>query len=63
MKTSIFAMMIAAVAMMASCGNKATEENIDEPVEIIEHEVEVEETPEIDEFSEVPFDSEEEVEQ
>jgi hypothetical protein len=49
MKKTIFAMMIAATAFMASCGNKTTEE-----VEVIETPVE-EVTPEV--IEEVPVDT------
>jgi len=49
MKKTIFAMMIAATAFMASCGNKATEE-----VEVVETPVE-EVAPEV--MEEAPADS------
>nr|MBI1232763.1 hypothetical protein [Cytophagales bacterium] len=44
MKTSIFAMMIAAAMVVASCGQKKTEEESSEPIETI-----IEETPAVEE--------------
>jgi hypothetical protein len=48
MKTSIFAMMIAATMVIASCGQKKTEEETSTPIEIIE------ETPETPVMEEIP---------
>lgn len=49
MKTSIFAMMIAATMVIASCGQKKTEEETSAPIETI-----IEETPEVPEMEEIP---------
>ena len=45
MKTSIFAMMIAAAMVVASCGQKKTEEETSAPIESI-----MEETPAVEEI-------------
>ncbi|HSI77017.1 MAG TPA: hypothetical protein VK957_14045 [Lunatimonas sp.] len=45
MKTSIFAMMIAATLVIASCGQKKTEEETSAPIETI-----IEETPTVEEI-------------
>lgn len=49
MKTSIFAMMIAATMVIASCGQKKTEEETSAPIETI-----IEETPEAPVMEEIP---------
>jgi hypothetical protein len=45
MKASIFAMMIALVALMASCGNKTTDDVSTEPVDTVEYEMREEAVP------------------
>lgn len=45
MKTSIFAMMIAATMVIASCGQKKTEEETSAPIEIIDETPAMEEIP------------------
>lgn len=50
MKASIFAMLFALIATMASCGNKTTDDVSTEPDEPIEHENYQEEVPEADGF-------------
>jgi hypothetical protein len=52
MKKSIFAFMIAAAALTASCGNKTTEEVVETPVEEV-----APETEEVETMEETPADS------
>jgi predicted small lipoprotein YifL len=57
MKKSIFALMIAATALLASCGSKTTEEVTSEEVETAVEETPVEEVPQLEEIEEVVEDS------
>ena len=57
MKKSIFALMIAATALLASCGSKTTEEVTSEEVETAVEETPAEEVPQLEEIEEVVEDT------
>jgi hypothetical protein len=57
MKKSIFALLIAASAIMASCGSKSTEEVTSEEVETAVEETPAEEVPQLEEIEEVVEDT------